>query len=404
MARGTNGEAVTVVKDYKYVIVGGGMTADAAVRGIRQRDDRGAIAVLGGEQHPPYDRPPLSKKLWTGKPLDSIWRKTGEAGADLFLDTRAVSGDAGGKTVTDHRGEVYRYEKLLLATGGFPRRLPFAPDDIIYFRTLDDYQRLRALADRKAGMLVIGGGFIGSEIAAALAASGCRTTMVFPESGIGARIYPSGLSGFLSEYFRGKGVEVLNGENIRALDRNGHGFAIATDGGKTLSADAVVAGIGIQPAVELAASLGLTVDNGIVVDARLRAAAPDIFAAGDVANVYSEALGMRRRVEHEDNANTMGAMAGRNMAGAAENYEYLPYFYSDLFDLGYEAVGEFGSGMDIVEDWKAAFRKGVVYYLRDARVRGVLLWNTWGQIDAARHLISAGNTVTASRLKGTIHD
>jgi 3-phenylpropionate/trans-cinnamate dioxygenase ferredoxin reductase subunit len=97
-------------------------------------------------------------------------------------------------------------------------------------------------------------------------------------------------------------------------------------------------------------------------------------------------------------------MAGRNMAGAEEDYRYLPYFYSDLFDLGYEAVGEFGAGMDIVEDWKEAFRKGVVYYLRDGRVRGVLLWNTWGQIDAARHLISAGNTVTASRLKGTIHD
>jgi 3-phenylpropionate/trans-cinnamate dioxygenase ferredoxin reductase subunit len=133
-------------------------------------------------------------------------------------------------------------------------------------------------------------------------------------------------------------------------------------------------------------------------------AAPDIFSAGDVANVYSEALGVRRRVEHEDNANTMGAMAGRNMAGAAENYRYLPYFYSDLFDLGYEAVGEFGAGMDIVEDWKEAFRKGVVYYLRDARVRGVLLWNTWGQIDAARHLIGSGNTVTAAGLKGLIHD
>jgi len=392
-----------MMKDYKYIIVGGGMTADAAVRGIRDRDDRGTIAVLSGEKHPPYDRPPLSKKLWTGKPLDSIWRKTAEAGADLFLDTRAVNGDANAKTVTDHRGEVYRYEKLLLATGGFPRRLPFAANGIIYFRTLDDYQQLRALADRKAGMLVVGGGFIGSEIAAALAASGCRTTMVFPESGIGARIYPSGLSGFLNEYFRGKGVEVLNGEKIRALDRNGDGFALETESGRTLSADAVVAGIGIEPAVELAASLGLTVDNGIVVDARLRAA-PDIFSAGDVANVYSEALGVRRRVEHEDNANTMGAMAGRNMAGAAENYRYLPYFYSDLFDLGYEAVGEFGAGMDIVEDWKEAFRKGVVYYLRDGRARGVLLWNTWGQIDAARQLIGSGNTVTAAGLKGLIHD
>jgi NADPH-dependent 2,4-dienoyl-CoA reductase/sulfur reductase-like enzyme len=131
---------------------------------------------------------------------------------------------------------------------------------------------------------------------------------------------------------------------------------------------------------------------------------PDIFAAGDVANFYSPALDMRRRVEHEDNANIMGALAGRNMAGAAEKYEHLPYFYSDLFDLGYEAVGEFGAGMDIVEDWQEPFRKGVVYYLRAGRVRGVLLWNTWDQLDAARRLISAGETYSAAGLIGLIHD
>jgi len=157
-----------MIKNYRYVIVGGGMTADAAVRGIRERDRTGNIAVLCGEKHPPYDRPPLSKKLWTGKPLDSIWRRTEQTGVELFLDTRAVSGDAVRKTITDNRGEVYGYEKLLLATGGAPRHLPFADDGVIYFRTLDDYQRLRASADRKSEFVVIGGGFIGSEIAAAL--------------------------------------------------------------------------------------------------------------------------------------------------------------------------------------------------------------------------------------------
>ena len=135
-----------------------------------------------------------------------------------------------------------------------------------------------------------------------------------------------------------------------------------------------------------------------MVDEQLRAAQPDIYAAGDVANFYSSPLGMRRRVEHEDNANTMGAMAGRNMAGGSEKYDHLPYFYSDLFDLGYEAVGEFGAGMDIVEDWKEPFRKGVVYYLRAGRVRGVLLWNTWDQVgccaapDHRRRYIQRGST------------
>ena len=391
------------MRDYKYIIVGGGMTADAAVRGIRERDTRGNIAVLSGEKYPPYERPPLSKKLWTGKPLDAIWRKTEQTGANLFLDTRAVSGNVAGKTITDTRGEVYRYDKLLLATGGVPRRLPFPADGVIYFRTLEDYQCLRALADSKSEFIIIGGGFIGSEIASALAVNGCKVTMVFPENGIGARIYPPGLSSFLNDYFRDKGVDVLADEKIDTLKQNGTRFTVATKSGKTMSADAVVAGIGIEPEVDLAKSLGLKVDNGIVVDEELRAAPPDIFAAGDVANCYSTALGMRRRVEHEDNANTMGAMAGRNMAGGAETYDYLPYFYSDLFDLGYEAVGEFGADLDIVEDWKEPFREGVVYYLKAGHVRGVLLWNTWGQLDAARRLIGATDTFSAAALIGLIH-
>jgi 3-phenylpropionate/trans-cinnamate dioxygenase ferredoxin reductase subunit len=393
-----------MTENYRYVIVGGGMTADAAVHGIRERDNTGSIAVLCGEKHPPYERPPLSKKLWTGKPLDSIWRKSAEAGADLVLDTRGVNGDIAGRTITDNRGNVYRYEKLLLATGGAPRRLPFADDGVIYFRTLDDYQRLRALADGQAEFVIIGGGFIGSEIAAALAMNGCRVTMAFPDSGIGARIYPPKLSDFLGAYFRDKGVTVLAGETIRAVKKDGAGFVAETASGKALPADAVVAGIGIVPETGLAQSLGLKVDNGIVVDEQLRAAPPDIFAAGDVANFHSSALDARRRVEHEDNANVMGAMAGRNMAGAAQKYDYLPYFYSDLFDLGYEAVGEFGAGMDIVEDWKEPFRKGVVYYLRGGRVRGVLLWNTWGQLDAARALITARETFGAATLAGRIRD
>ena len=390
------------MQHFQYLIVGGGMTADAAVSGIRERDRDGTIAVLSSENHPPYDRPPLSKKLWAGKPLDSIWRKTAQTGAELFLDTRAVDGDVAAKTIEDSRGEIYHYEKLLLATGGAPRRLPFAPEGVVYFRTLDDYRRLRSIADRKSECIVIGGGFIGAELAAALAANGCRVTMMFPGSGIGARIYPAGLSEFLNGYFRKKGVNVLAGEKVRGLEKKGERFVVTAESGRAWSADAVVAGIGIEPEVDLANSLGLQIDNGIVVDQELRAAPPDVFAAGDVANVYSPALGVRRRVEHEDNANTMGAMAGRNMAGGSEQYEHLPYFYSDLFDLGYEAVGEFGAGMDIVEDWTDRFRQGVVYYLKAGRVRGVLLWNTWGQLDAARHLIVGKATFSAAALAGKI--
>jgi NADPH-dependent 2,4-dienoyl-CoA reductase/sulfur reductase-like enzyme len=387
----------------KYLIVGGGMTADAAVRGIREQDIVGKITVLSAEQHPPYDRPPLSKKLWTGKPFDSIWRKTADHGVDLRLNTRAVSGDAKAHTITDSRGDVHRYEKLLLATGGAPRHLPFADDGVIYFRTLDDYQRVRALCDRKASFIVIGGGFIGSEIAAALAMNGCAVSMIFPDTGIGARIYPPSLSTFVNDYFREKGVMLWPGEKVTGMEKSSTKSTVMTASCKALSADAVIAGIGIVPETEMAQALGLKVDNGIVVDEFLLTSQPDIYAAGDVANFYSPALDVRRRVEHEDNANTMGAMAGRNMAGAADKYEHLPYFYSDLFDLGYEAVGEFGSEMEIVEDWKELFRKGVVYYVKDQRVRGVLLWNTWDRVAAARELIGARETVSRAALMGRIN-
>jgi NADPH-dependent 2,4-dienoyl-CoA reductase/sulfur reductase-like enzyme len=154
--------------------------------------------------------------------------------------------------------------------------------------------------------------------------------------------------------------------------------------------------------VELAQAAGLAVDNGIVVDAYLRTSHPDIYAAGDVAAFPQPALGKRLRVEHEDNANSMGGLAGRNMAGDAVPYEHLPFFYSDLFDIGYEAVGDLDARSDTVADWQEIYQAGVIYYLQTGRVRGVLLWNVWGQVEAARELIKAPGPFTAADLKGRL--
>lgn len=390
------------MENCKYLIIGGGMTADAAARGIREIDKSGKIVVLGAEKHPPYNRPPLSKKLWQGKPFDSIWRKTAEAHVELRLETAVVDGDAVKKTVADNRGQVYAYEKLLLATGGTPRRLAFAGEEVIYFRTLDDYLRLRERAQPGTAVAVIGGGFIGSEIAAALAMNDCQVTMIFPDPSIGAHIYPPALSNFISDYYQKKGVALRTGETVQTIEKSGSKFSIKTNKDQPLAADAVIAGIGIEPEVTLARSLGLKVDNGIVVDELLCTTQPDIYAAGDVANFYNSALDRRLRVEHEDNTNTMGAMAGRNMAGHSERYHHLPYFYSDLFDLGYEAVGLLDARLEIVEDWKERFHEGVVYYLQDGHVRGVLLWNTWGQVNAARALIGTPGRFTPESLKRRI--
>jgi 3-phenylpropionate/trans-cinnamate dioxygenase ferredoxin reductase subunit len=392
------------MKHHKYLIVGGGMTADSAVHGIRKIDQSGTIAMICDERHPPYDRPPLSKSLWKDKPFESIWRNTGDLNVAMHLGKKVVALDPVKKTATDDAGNVYTYEKLLLATGGTARHLPDSDENVIYFRTADDYQKLRQLSDRGSDFVVIGGGFIGSEIAAALAMNDKRVTMIFPSNGIGSRAYPQSLVEFLNSYYQEKGVTVLASETVQSV-RTTDARTIVTTGKSTeIPADGVVAGLGIQLNTGLAEQAGLAVDNGIVVDELLRTSNPDIYAAGDVANFYSTSLDKRMRVEHEDNANVMGEMAGRNMAGQSNAYRHLPFFYSDLFDLGYEAVGELDASLDIVEDWKEPFRKGVLYYLRDGHVRGVLLWNRWGQVPAATRLIEEKTMHSRKTLLGRITD
>jgi NADPH-dependent 2,4-dienoyl-CoA reductase/sulfur reductase-like enzyme len=349
----------------------------------------------------------LSKKLWKGKPLESIWRQTENQGVTLHLGRTARRLDPQNKRITDDEGTAYDYGKLLLATGGTPRRLPFGGEQIIYFRTLDDYERLRALTRAGRHFAVIGGGFIGSEVAAALAMNGQKVVMAFPEAAIGSRMFPSDLAKFLNDFYQQKGVEVLAGQRVNGLETRGGRAVLKVQsaqgqGGREVVADGVVAGIGIQPNVELARAAGLEVDNGIRVDASLRTSHPDVYAAGDVANFYNPALNKRLRVEHEDNANTMGRLAGQAMAGRAVAYDHLPFFYSDLFELGYEAVGEVDSRLETVADWKEPYREGVVYYLRDGRVCGVLLWNVWEQVDAARKLINEPGPFRPESLKGRL--
>ena len=386
---------------FRYLIVGGGLTADAACRGIRERDKDGTIGLVGDEPDAPYSRPPLTKALWKGDDEAIVWRGTSDLGVDLRLGRTIVSLDLPAQQATDDRGETYSYERLLLATGGRPRRLPFGGDEVIYFRTLGDFRRLLALAGSSAHFLVIGGGFIGSEIAAALAMNGLRVTMVFPDPGIGARIFPAALSAFVTDYYRDKGVDVLARTTVTGIERTRSIALVSTKGGPTLEADVILAGIGLEPRTELAAAAGLSVDDGIIVDKHGRVGGrEDVFAAGDVARFPAAALNKAIRVEHEDNAKSHGRLAGINMAGGDEPYDHLPFFYSDLFDLGYEAVGELDSRQEMVVEWEEPNRKGVVYYL-DAgrRPRGVLFWNEFRRTDAGRELITAHQPIEVRTLR-----
>jgi 3-phenylpropionate/trans-cinnamate dioxygenase ferredoxin reductase component len=390
------------VTRFDYVIVGGGMTGDAAAHGIRKEDPRGTVAVLSAEPHAPYNRPPLTKGLWKGDDPESIWRKTQDTGAELVLGRQVAKLDPATSQVIDDRGTAYQYGTLLLATGGTPRRLPDAPEGVVYFRSLDDYRRTRELANGKASFVVIGGGFIGSEIAAGIRMQDCEVTMIVKDSGIGSRIFPPDLSRWLADYYRQKGVTVRLDERVGRVESRDGKYQVSVAKDETIEADAVVAGLGIEPNVDLARAAGLRVGDGIEVDEQLRTSRPQVYAAGDVASFANPALGARIRVEHEDNANTMGEVAGRNMAGAARRYDHLPFFYSDLFDLGYEAVGDVSARHQAVADWKEKFREGVVYYLQGGRVRGVLLWNVWNQVDAARALIAEPGPFRPEQLKGRL--
>jgi NADPH-dependent 2,4-dienoyl-CoA reductase/sulfur reductase-like enzyme len=388
------------MESYRYVVVGGGMTGHAAAAAIRELDRDAPLAMISAEPDAPYARPPLSKGLWLGKPEEKVWLPDVQ-GLELHLDRRVVSLDPRARELRDDHGGTYRYEKLLLATGGQPRRLPEDAGRVIYLRTLRDYLRLRRTEGRS--VVVIGGGFIGSEIAASLAAAGKEVAMVFPEPAIGARAYPAELARAITRHFEEKGVRVLAGDTVAAIEDRAGRTVVRTGSGHELLADAVVAGLGIRPDTALAESAGIACEDGILVDELLQTSAPGVLAAGDVARFPSPALGGRVRVEHEDAALGMGRVAGRNMAGAGERYTVLPFFYSDMFDLGYEAVGRLDARLEIVESWKTPFREGIVYYLEGDRVRGVLLFGIFGQVDAARRLLEDRTPVAREALADAIH-
>lgn len=395
---------------YRYVIVGAGVTGAAAASAIREEDPSGTILLVGEERHLPYNRPPLSKQLWLGKKtVEQIFVEPAEHYATRRIerlgDTRIVGHEAGTKTLVDQRGGRYRYERLLLATGCTPRKLDLPGgglEGVYAYRTLDDYAAVRARAKKGSSAVVVGGGFIGSEMAAALTASGVSVTMIFPGSRLVSRVFPEALGRALTSHFIERGVRVLDGDVPAAIERPGERLVVTTRGGQRLETDLVIVGIGVDPNVELARAAELALDRGVVVDATLETSRAGIYAAGDNAVFPYAALGRAMRVEHWDNALNQGRVAGRNMTGKREAYTYMPYFFSDLFEFGYEAVGEVDARLETFADWKKDCDTGVVYYLRDGQVRGAMMCNVWGKVDAARALIREGARVTPSSLRGAI--
>ncbi len=383
------------MQHYDFLVIGGGMVADAAADGIREQGAEGTIGILGEEPVGPFPRPALSKKLWTDPDftVDGLDPDTGgRTGASLHLGTRATAVDTRAKQVRTEDGTLYSYDRLLVATGGHPRTVEGLPasERVLAYRTLTDYQRLRGLAVGGADVVVVGGGYIGSEIAAALSEQDCSVTLVFPEATLGETRFPEPLASRFQALFTDAGVRVMAGTTVEGGTEHTDGrISLDLSDGGVLDADVVVVGMGITPAgTVLEGVADLAEDGGVVVDEHLRTSAEDVFAAGDVAQFPDAILG-RRRVEHVDNAQSMGRAAGRIMAGSAEVYDYTPMFYSDVLGHGFEAIGATSTEMETVVEEKDGGRV-VVYYLADDEVRGVLVWDgAGGELEKATEMLAA---------------
>jgi 3-phenylpropionate/trans-cinnamate dioxygenase ferredoxin reductase component len=416
---------------YDYLLLGGGMAADAAARGIREIDPDGSIGVVGREETEPVTRPALSKKLWTdpGFSFEQVRLGTvADTGADLLLGETVVALDTASRTVRTASGRTLGYGRALVATSGTPASLDLAgaegSDRVLDYRSVRDYERLRVLTSGAPHVAVVGGSYIGTEIAVALTRTDARVSLFFLEDTLLGEVFPADLADRVESMFRRHGVELVPGTTVTGGEVRGAHDAHDTpspvhlelSSGEVLDVDAVVTGLGISLETGFAVDAGLSAadDGGIVVDEHLRSSDPHVWAAGDVATYPDRLLG-RRRVEHVDHAQSSGRSAGRDMAGADEPYTHTPFYYSVLFGTRYEAVGTLDSSLEVVEDRQGPtedpLARVVAYYVErepdDAsrvRVRGVLLWGVEqgsDATDAAREVLASG-AVDVGPLAGRI--
>lgn len=367
---------------YKYLIIGGGLAGQRGGEGIRRVDMDGSIALVTAEPHLPYQRPPLSKNYLMGKQgLEKVYlgqdSDYAQNKVEVITGARASRIDPAARNVTLDDGRVLGYEKLLLATGGHAHRLSIPGNGlpgVFTLRTIEDSDAIRESAGTGKRALVVGGGFIGSEVAASLAQLGADVTMVFPETRLLERIVPEELSAFLNAKYETHGVRILAGTKPDRLDGRDRVERVVLDSGGTVEVDIVVMGVGIQLDTELARGAGLEMGEGeaVVVDEYLRTSDPNIYAAGDIAAWPDPTFGRRLRVEHWDVARRQGLRAGRNMAGEEKPYTALPYFFSDLFDLSFEVWGDLTAWDQTVLRGSLEEGSYAFYYFDHGRMVGVL--------------------------------
>ena len=388
-----------------YVIVGAGMAGGKAAETLREEGFDGRIVLVGAEPHRPYERPPLSKDYLRGESgmawlqEDEGWYSENEV--ELRTSTVAESIDAGERAVVLSDGERLGFDRLLIATGAEPRRLPVPGGDLAgvhLLRTMEDSDTIRGLFDAGGRLAVIGGGWIGCEVAASARQKGMDVTLIEPLELPLLRVLGPELGAFYRDVHSDQGVEMLLGTGVEAIEGSGRAERVRTSDGRTIDCAAVVVGIGVAPRVELANEI-LRVDNGILVDERLQSSVDGVFACGDVANAIHPVFDRRVRVEHWANALEQGPAAARSMLGRDIRYDKVPYFFSDQYDVGMEYAGLHEPGSDeLVLRGDMGSREFIAFWLRGDRLVAGMNVNVWDVSDAIQELVHSGATVDRARL------
>lgn len=390
----------------RIVIAGAGMAGCYAAETLRKEGFDGAITLVGAERHLPYDRPPLSKGFLRGeKPADAVLFHHAsyydELRIDRRLGSRLVALRASAHEVELDTGACLPFDKLLIATGGEPRRVPVPGADlpgVHYLRTLDDSSRIGDELRRRPHIVVVGAGFIGAEVAASARILGCEVTVIELESVPLLRVLGHDVGVIYADIHRDHGVDLRLGDGLAGFRGAGRVEEVVTASGAAVPCDLVVVGVGIRPSVGWLDGSGIEMANGVLTDEYCATSAPDVFAAGDLANWLHPRMGERLRVEHWDNAMNQGVAAARSMLGKGEPYAPVPYFWSDQYDLNLQYVGHASSWERVVVRGDVQGRSFSAFYLNDSRIAAALVVNRFKDLRPSRRLIEAMTPVDPARL------
>ena len=391
------------------VILGGGMVAGYAAKQLVELGlPRGELAILSADNAIPYERPPLSKSFLAGKDSEDAIKINPEDfyqthGIELRLQCEVTAVDVNGKRLVLKNGDEFGFKKLVIATGARPRTLKIPGSklqNLFYLRSLNDSKAIRKAAEKAKHAVVIGGGFIGMEVAAMLAQKGIEVALVLNDDRVFKRLFSPEMSSFFEAYYADREVRLIKSMSVTEFRGDAAVSSALLRDGQTLRCDLAVAGIGVQPAIEVVANSGFDLGDGILVNEYLQTSHADVFAAGDVANYQDVLFAKRRRLEHWDNAVSQGQYCARLLMGDRPPFRHVPYFFSDVFDLSYEYWGDSSGAEQVVHRGDDSSNSFSVWWLRQERVLAAFTMNRPDEErNVAPQWIESGQRVSPSAFK-----